>query len=417
MSKDDDQSEVTPRLRFPEFRECGNWSPKPLADLLNYEQPTPYLVESQDYGNSGTPVLTANKSFVLGYTDEKSGIYDNVPAVIFDDFTTDAKLVDFPFKVKSSAIKILRKKRPEDELPVTFELLRRIPFDPIQHKRYYISEYQHLAIPLPPDPAEQRKIAACLGSLDDWIAAEARALAALRRHKTGLMQQLFPRPGQTRPRLRFPEFADAGDWRDQSTKQVCERIMDGTHFSPQSKEGPRPYLTSKNVRDGYLDLSTLTYISEADHQEIYARCPVQKDDVFLTKDGASTGNANSTPLRKKSLCSQAWRCSGPIARDHPGLPLLHDLVYAVPGTTLWFDLGPSNHAYHVDEACEVLSCTPQARRTTPHHRLPRLAGRPPRGAGRPPRRPPPPQARPDAAALSRAHWPLIHARLPEDLRF
>ena len=134
-------------------------------------------------------------------------IGDRVPVIIFDDFTTDAKYVDFPFKVKSSAIKILTC-RSDDELSSTwYELMSRISFDPTQHKRYYISSVSVAQdIPLP-GKAEQQKIADCLGSLDDLIAAEGRKLEALRQHKQGLMQQLFPQPGETVPRLRFPEFA------------------------------------------------------------------------------------------------------------------------------------------------------------------------------------------------------------------
>jgi type I restriction enzyme S subunit len=92
------------------------------------------------------------------------------------------------------------------------------------------------------------------------------------------------------PKLRFPEFQDAGDWESKRLNAICERIMDGTHFSPKTTEGPRPYLTSKNIRMGWLDLSTVSYISEDEHKSIYARCPVKKYDVLLTKDGANTGN-------------------------------------------------------------------------------------------------------------------------------
>ena len=79
---------------------------------MNYEQPTKYLVSDTDYSSDASkiPVLTANKSFVLGYTNEKFGIYDKGECIIFDDFTMDLKFVDFPFKVKSSAIKILTPK-------------------------------------------------------------------------------------------------------------------------------------------------------------------------------------------------------------------------------------------------------------------------------------------------------------------
>ena len=83
-----------------------------IADVLSYEQPTKYIVSDTEYSDNKdlTPVLTANKAFVLGYTEEVEGIYDKGPCIIMDDFTLDSKIVDFPFKVKSSAIKILSAK-------------------------------------------------------------------------------------------------------------------------------------------------------------------------------------------------------------------------------------------------------------------------------------------------------------------
>ena len=80
-----------------------------LGELLKYEQPTKYAVESTKYDDKySTPVLTAGKSFILGYTNETDGIYDNLPVIIFDDFTTATQYVNFKFKVKSSAMKILK---------------------------------------------------------------------------------------------------------------------------------------------------------------------------------------------------------------------------------------------------------------------------------------------------------------------
>ena len=85
------------------------WSVCKLEQIVDYEQPTAYIVNSTVYDNSySIPVLTAGKSFIIGYTNETTGIYSNLPCIIFDDFTTDSKLVDFPFKVKSSAMKILK---------------------------------------------------------------------------------------------------------------------------------------------------------------------------------------------------------------------------------------------------------------------------------------------------------------------
>ena len=213
-------SHLIPKLRFPEFRDMPEWEPRQLSDVLGYEQPGKYIVEDTNYQDTGTPVLTANKGFVLGYTADTDGVYDNVPAIIFDDFTTDTKYVDFAFKVKSSAIKILTSRR-DDELKLLFELMSRIRFDSTQHKRYYISQYQHLEIPLP-TRAEQQKVADCLGSLDDLIAAEGRKLEALRQHKQGLMQQLFPQTGQSRPRLRFPEFRNAVEWQRCALGEIAD---------------------------------------------------------------------------------------------------------------------------------------------------------------------------------------------------
>ena len=98
-------------VRHQVFRELKNYSSKTryIKDVLDYEQPTNYIVDKVDYqkDSSLTPVLTANKTFILGYTLEENGIYDKGDCIIFDDFTMDLKYVDFPFKIKSSAIKIL----------------------------------------------------------------------------------------------------------------------------------------------------------------------------------------------------------------------------------------------------------------------------------------------------------------------
>ncbi len=221
-------SNFLPKLRFPEFENLPGWQSMRLGDILDYEQPGKYIVRHTSYQNTGTPVLTANKSFILGHTKETEGIYHNVPVIIFDDFTTDAKYVDFPFKVKSSAIKILTS-RGDDELRLVYELMSRIRFDSTQHKRYFISQYQHLEIPLPGE-AEQQKIADCLGSLDDLIAAESRKLEVLRQHKQGLMQQLFPQPGETVPKLRFPEFENLPGWQSMRLGDILDYEQPGKYI-------------------------------------------------------------------------------------------------------------------------------------------------------------------------------------------
>ncbi len=112
----------------------------PLGDVLNYEQPTKYIVKSTNYKNEyKTPVLTAGQTFILGYTDEKDGIFpeEKLPVIIFDDFTTAKKFVDFPFKVKSSAMKILSvKDKGKADIKFVFLAMQDIKFDASRHKRY-----------------------------------------------------------------------------------------------------------------------------------------------------------------------------------------------------------------------------------------------------------------------------------------
>ena len=191
------EGETVPRLRFPEFRDAGPWEIKELADALTYEQPGPFIVTTEQYGTSGIPVLTAGKTFILGYTSETHGVYEQVPVIIFDDFTTDSKYVDFPFKIKSSAIKILSAKTGYS-LKFVYEAMTMIRFDAAQHKRHWIGEFQYMVVSFP-SLEEQQKIADCLSSLDALIAAHTEKLEALKIHKKGLMQQLFPSPEAITP--------------------------------------------------------------------------------------------------------------------------------------------------------------------------------------------------------------------------
>ena len=145
-----------------------------LEDIIDYEQPTQYIVASTDYNDEyKTPVLTAGKSFILGYTNESKGIYNNLPTIIFDDFTTDSRLVDFPFKVKSSAMKILQvNKGINIQYVAYFMSITRLAGN--THKRYWISEYSKIPIPIPPKE-EQDRIVQIISEIEnkiDTISAE-----------------------------------------------------------------------------------------------------------------------------------------------------------------------------------------------------------------------------------------------------
>ncbi|TWO28097.1 restriction endonuclease subunit S [Campylobacter insulaenigrae] len=217
------KKEIVPKFRFPKYVNSEQWISTELSSLLDYERPDLYIVESDNYKNEGIPVLTANKSFILGYTDEKNNIYSRVPVIIFDDFTTEKKYVDFPFKVKSSAVKILKPKG-NNVLKFVFELMNTINFEAKEHKRYYISTYQKLFVYVPEDVKEQQKIADCLSSIDELINAESKKLKALEKYKKGLMQKLFPADGNTLPELRFPEFTDK--WQNEKLGNIFTSRQD-----------------------------------------------------------------------------------------------------------------------------------------------------------------------------------------------
>ncbi len=163
---------ITDNPHYPQLPD--NWVLVPLEDITEYEQPQPYIVQDTLYSDTYTiPVLTAGKSFILGYTNEDFGVYDNVPAIIFDDFTTDSKLVEFHFKVKSSAMKIIQVKRGLSiEYVAMFMSTTRLIGE--THKRYWISEYSKILIPIPPLEEQNRiveKVNSIYCELDKIISA------------------------------------------------------------------------------------------------------------------------------------------------------------------------------------------------------------------------------------------------------
>lgn len=131
-----------------------------IGEVVNYEQPSKYIVKSTQYDdNYSTPVLTAGQSFILGYTSETDGVYNaskENPVIIFDDFTGAFKWVDFPFKVKSSAMKMLLADNERTILRYIYHVMGNINFSSDEHKRLWISIYSTFKIPLPPLPVQQK---------------------------------------------------------------------------------------------------------------------------------------------------------------------------------------------------------------------------------------------------------------------
>ena len=162
-----------------------------ISELLNYEQPSEYIVSSNEYISDITkiPVLTANKGFILGFTEEQFGIYSKGECIIFEDFTMDKKYVTFPFKVKSSAIKILTAKLNVN-LRFMFEYLQSMDLKSEEHKRHYISEIATLVVAIPMIEI-QNHIACIIDSIDRKLTIEQQVAKGYEVEKRYLLSNIF----------------------------------------------------------------------------------------------------------------------------------------------------------------------------------------------------------------------------------
>ena len=183
------QKLLTGEIRFFGFND--EWNENKIIDIINYEQPNRFITKNiVDLDKALTPVLTANKSFILGSTFDDNGIYTETPVIIFDDFTINNKYVDFPFKVRSSAIKILKPKSNSINIKFVYELMQIIKFPLGDHKRYYISEYQYVKIKIPKH-IEQERIVKVSNNLDSDLTILNKELNQLKEQKKGLTQLLL----------------------------------------------------------------------------------------------------------------------------------------------------------------------------------------------------------------------------------
>ena len=167
-----------------------DWTEYAVQDCLTYEQPAKYIVKHTDYSSDSTltPVLTANKGFILGYTSEQ-GIYQKGACIIFDDFTLDCKYVPFAFKVKSSAIKILQARKGFD-IRFMFEVIKSLSLSPFAHKRHYISEVEPIKV-LVPSLAKQERVSRLFAALDERLDVERAYTEQLKQQKAYLLRQMF----------------------------------------------------------------------------------------------------------------------------------------------------------------------------------------------------------------------------------
>lgn len=180
------------RIKFKssDGKQYRKWIDNQVKNCLKYEQPNKYIVNNTEYNDkNNTPVLTANKGFILGYTNESNNIYEKGDVILYDDFTMDIKYVDFPFKIKSSAIKLLTPQKGIN-LKFMYYLLQQKKLQPDVHARTYISKIEPMNVKIP-EIEEQERISSLLNLIDKRILTIQKLIDEYKVLKGVLMQQLL----------------------------------------------------------------------------------------------------------------------------------------------------------------------------------------------------------------------------------
>lgn len=268
---------------------------KPLGEMLDYEQPTKYIVHDTNYNNSYvTPVLTAGASFLLGYTNEEDNHYKaskSSPVIIFDDFTTAFQWVDFEFKVKSSAMKILKNRNDKvSDIRYVFFAMQEINFQSYTHSRHWIEKYSSFIIPLPPLPV-QKEIVRILDSFTGLISELEAELAARRKQYEQCRDRIFD--------------SDIGVCEQTTIGEICKKICSGgtpTVGNTKFYNGSIPWLRTQEVdwQDIVATSMTITEdgLANSSAKWIPANC------VIVAMYGATAGKVaiNKIPLTTNQAC-------------------------------------------------------------------------------------------------------------------
>ena len=287
-------NKLVPQLRFPEFQNTEAWEKVTVAEAVKTISP-PKKLQTNQYDQAGSyPVIDQSPHTICGWTDDEDAVIRKpLPMVVFGDHTCVIKRADAPFAQGADGIKLLVARNGFDT-DFLYQLLCSRPLKSESYKRHF-TKLKLVETPKPRIPAEQRKIADCLGSLDDRIAAEGRKLAELREHKKGLMQQLFPSEGETQPRLRFPEFQNAGKWGVEPLGRVVQFVKSKI---PVGQMEIDDYVSTENLLPEYGGIQRATKLPPSGSATHY-----KPDDILI---------ANIRPYLKK-----VWRAnkSGGASND------------------------------------------------------------------------------------------------------
>ena len=274
-----EENKLVPKLRFPEFREASEWQFTPLNQLATRgkqknrdEKIERVLTNSAEFGVMDQrdyfdkDIATQGK--LEGYFVVELGDYVYNPRISATAPVGPISKNNIATGVMSPLYTVFKFKDGDNDFYSHYfkttgwhRYMRQASSTGARHDRMAISSDGFMAMPLPISTLqEQQKIADCLSSLDELIAAQAHKVDALKTHKKGLMQQLFPREGETQPRLRFPEFRDAGEWEETRLGKLG-KLVSGLTYSPDDvRESGLLVLRSSNVQNSEIALDDCVYV-------------------------------------------------------------------------------------------------------------------------------------------------------------
>jgi type I restriction enzyme S subunit len=287
---------LVPRLRFPEFREAEEWKLKPLGKLAKRRtvknvglEHTRVLTNSAEFGvldqRDYFEKDIANQGNLEGYYIIEKGDYVYNPRISASAPVGPISKNNVGTGVMSPLYTVFRFDGSNNDFFAHYfksthwhQYMRQASSTGARHDRMSITNDDFMGLPLPVSkPEEQQKIADCLSSLDDLIAAETQKLDTLKTHKKGLMQQLFPREGETVPRLRFPEFREAEEWKEKALGQLG-KLVSGLTYSPDDvRDEGLLVLRSSNVQDGRIVLDDNVYV----RPNIKGASPSLPNDILI----------------------------------------------------------------------------------------------------------------------------------------
>ncbi len=278
---DKQKNKLIPKLRFPEFKDNGEWKIDKVVNLINTITP-PKKLKTKDYLEEGKfPIIDQSQSYYCGWTNDIEAIIsDNLPLIIFGDHTCILKIIQEPFAQGADGIKILKTKENVTS-EFLFHFLQHYGVKQENYKRHFSKLKEKIVFFPDIKTGEQQKIASFLSNLDKLIEAHNKKLDLLKRHKKGLMQNLFPQEGEKVPKLRFPEFKDSGEWEEKILSKITDYIFDGTHQTPRYIENGIPFFSVENIISGNKN----KFISHEDYEIATKKNKPEKGDILITRIG------------------------------------------------------------------------------------------------------------------------------------